>query len=91
MLNGLQEHLKLRWHWGREGQCLARPGMQELQRGSMQEISGERDSPGLFAADFARRAVERVSYNRVPQRCQMDANLVSAAGIDFTSSSVNFP
>ena len=82
-LNGLQENLKLRWHWGREGQRLSRPGMQELQRGCMQEISGERDSASLFAADFAWGAIERVANNWVPQRCQMDANLVSASGIDF--------
>jgi hypothetical protein len=83
LLNGLQEHLKLRWHWGREGQCLARPGMQELQRGSMQEISGERYPACLLAADFAWGPVQRVTHNGVPQRRQMYANLVSAAGIDF--------
>ena len=82
-LNGLQETLKLRGQRGREGQRLSCPGMLELQSDCMQEISGEREPSALFAADFARRTVQRVPCNRVPQRCQMDANLVSAAGVDF--------
>src|SRR6185503_8144943 len=48
----------------------------------MQKISGKREASGLFTTDFAGSPVERVAYNRMAQRCQMDPDLVGPASVD---------
>src|SRR3954453_11722330 len=59
--------------------------MLELQCRSVQKISGKgkSDACGARAPDLPWSPIKRVSDNRVPQRCQVDSNLVSTSGINF--------
>ena len=60
---------------------LARPGMLKLQGGGMQKISGERESAACLL--LTSRGRHRACLPRPGvEATQVDANLVSAAGID---------
>ena len=78
----LQEIRQFRGQGRREGQMLGGAWVLELQRRSMQKISRQREAAG-FAANLPRGAVQRVSHYRMAQRCQVNPNLVGAAGVDL--------
>src|ERR1700690_1561035 len=57
--------------------------MSELKFGGVEKVAGEKDGAAGFAGDFARSAVESVAADGMCEGGEVDADLVSAAGVDI--------
>jgi len=57
--------------------------MDELKLGSMEKIARKKQAGSRLVGNFARRAIESVADDGMPQRRQVNANLVGTASVDF--------